>query len=914
MDKLSDEIYQYQQKLSEFVLSLEKINSFCENSAKERSRIANTNQQLNQKINESEKLKNLMSGKLAEYQKRLNFVKSDLRECEKSLELKNKAADEINKKITASEVNLESRKDSIIDLMNMISSKKNELNSLNVLKNNIEKQRRKLVDEITALNDSLNATEKLLDNNLLNDIKSEIDSMLANLGKLKSQKEEAEREVMHLAAKEQDVLKSINEARAQLNVLIEMEKGYEGMQKGIKDIVKTIYSIPALKSGYCGIVARLLRTPKNLEVAIETALGGAVQYIVTEDDMTAQEIINLIKRRRLGRATFLPINTIKARNIDKNSLNLIRNLDVIGVASEKIVYDKKYDNIFKNLLGQVLITQSLKSAVEVAKAVGFRYKIVTLDGELVNPGGSLTGGSKVKTNFILSRARQIDELKTKISSFEYKLTEIKNSIRDYQKNVLRFETQINELSEKVKHKEIEFASRKRNVEELQIKLSQLSSKKQLLLKEKAQLKQEEKEINDRDLLILKEIDCLEQKLANLKTEVDKHQSSFKNEKQKMDVLLSAVTDLRVRIAALQQEESGINQNLEYVTDRLQEIKLEQDQATEALNQNNIMLQNLCSEIQEKTLHKSQVEEEIKRAEEQIILKQTQKSILKADLDRLNEVQIQHSTVVQKLQGRIHQAEIRQTRFQLEIQGIESKLWETYKISRQQLKGYPCTISNNKEIKEAIEKIQILKTAIDDLGLVNPGAIEEFANKKKRYNFLQVQIKDLENAQESLNKVINKMLVKMKEQFKNKFEILANNFNEVFREMFNGGKATIFLGDPESPLDSNIEIMAQPPGKKLQNLLMLSGGERALTAIALLFAIIKDKPTPFCVLDEIEAALDDVNVDRFAKYLQRYSEETQFIIITHRKGTMEVAKTLYGVTMEDTATSKMVSVKLKDATA
>lgn len=691
----------------------------------------------------------------------------------------------------------------------------------------------------------------------------------------------------------------------------EMANDYDGFMQGVKEVLKA-KSRKDLR-GIRGAVAELVKVPADVEIAIETALGGALQNIVVETEADGREAISFLKRRQMGRATFLPMNVIRGRSISDNEISSLRSAKgFIGIAVDLVTFDSTYQNIFSSLLGNVVVAQTLEDANHIAAKAQYRYRVVTLEGDVVNPGGSMTGGSlQKKSTNLLGRQRQIEELDNEIKHSEQQLGGLRSQTSVMKREITDEMMAVEQLRQQGEHKRIEeqqiraelnpLEAESRTVEE---QLSLDSQDRGALLDERADLGRKKTESE----AALAE---LQQEEASLQQAIRDAENSRKASESEKEELQGQLTDLKVKVASISQEKQSLQDQQRRLqqdlseSDREMEMnrgllqQLEQDMS--ATEQETVLQVELLNDLK---LKKQQCSESIdfKRAERTEWLHKLEQEENETRAQRVQLKQVEES---------LHQTEVRVTRLDVELENLLKKLGEEYELSYELAKErYPIP----EDIQGTQSKVREIKREIASLGEVNLGAIEEYARISERYEFLSSQKNDLIEAKTTLYQVIREMDQEMSKRFKTTFDAIRSHFGVVFSKLFGGGRADLILSEPENMLDTGIEIVAQPPGKKLQNLQLLSGGERALTAIALLFSIIRVKPVPFCVLDEVEAALDEANVSRFAEYLREFSEMTQFIVVTHRKGTMEEADVLYGVTMQEGGVSKLVSVRLEDEEA
>ena len=694
------------------------------------------------------------------------------------------------------------------------------------------------------------------------------------------------------------------EKQSRAKVLKEMEESGEGYQYGVKSILEQKQQ--GKLQGIIGTVSQLITVPQHLEKAVETAMGVSLQNIVTEDDKQAQAAIQYLKERKKGRATFLPLNTVKGQRAEENLSN---EENVLGLAVDLIAFDKKYEKILLHLLGKVWVVKDLASAVAIGKKKGFSYRLVTLDGELVTPGGALTGGNHEKERGgLLARQRQILELEDAVKQLEQQIQQQNEALEAY----------------------YAVTGEKKEA------LAQLRSQEEAFIRSAVELEQEQR-LQERE----------EKRLQN---ELHVEQFHLEEQEKQREAYRTALEQERARQGELAEQERNLARQAEQLKERRQVLQTQQKEVQDRYQENTVQLatakqrwelfaQQSDSEEQRyqglrKTLQQKQSEYEKlaqKKAEyEQEIAEnlhyiQQEQEQLAAGNTALEDYREKRQAKQERIalletavgQGRQEKERLREQKYQLDlslnkVQGYLSggfrRLAQNFDCTYEEAQAKAVAMEN---IPQTQRRIQEIKGLLGRLGEINFTAIEEFEQVQQRLQFLQKQVADLHDARQSLNKVIEEMEKIMAQKFAETYREVNARFSQVFQSMFGGGQARLELSDPTDYLLTGIEIVAQPPGKKEQVLTLLSGGERAMTAIALLFSLLTVKPSPFCILDEIESALDDVNIDRFARFIRDYAAKTQFIIISHRKGTMEAADVLYGVAMENKGVSRLMAVKVSD---
>lgn len=699
----------------------------------------------------------------------------------------------------------------------------------------------------------------------------------------------------------------LQQAKSRKEMLEEMEEDFSGFFQGVKEILK---ARGQKLHGIEGAVAELVTVPKEYETALETALGGALQHIVVDTEQNARLAIQYLKQNSYGRATFLPLSVIKGRPLSTAQLSAIQNHpSLVGSAVSLVKYEGKYEEVIQNLLGNVVVTKDLKGANELAKILQYRCRLVTLDGDIVNPGGSMTGGAvKQKTTSLLSRKGELEELKEKLAVMDEKTAAIESQVKSLKESVALNEQDLEQKRKSGEELRLSEQSLKGDLREAEIEEKNINDRLAIYDQEKGQFSEEHQSLTTRKEKLLEELELFKAKIASLDEEIVKLTEQRSSNLTSKETLTKEINDLKVEFAS--KNEQFINSK-----ERFSLIKAELEESEQKLTLYTEDLQLLISEMEGSTSGEQQLELAAKQKqqdkEETIKLissrrqerMQMQSALENAEIEA-KEIKRLHKGMIEVLKDE----EVKINRLDVELETRLAHLREEYLLSFEGAKEqYPLTVP----VEEARKKVKLIKLAIDELGNVNIGAIEEYERVSERYEFLNEQKTDLQEAKDTLFQVIEEMDTEMKRRFELTFNGIREHFEPVFRALFGGGRADLKLTNPEDLLNTGVEIVAQPPGKKLQNLGLLSGGERALTAIALLFSILKVRPVPFCILDEVEAALDEANVFRFSQYLKRFSSETQFIVITHRKGTMEEADVLYGVTMQESGVSKLVSVRLED---
>lgn len=693
----------------------------------------------------------------------------------------------------------------------------------------------------------------------------------------------------------------------------EMQDALDGFMHGVREVLKASRRSSGGLEGVHGAVAELVRVPQRIETAVETALGGALQHVVMQDERTARAAIAFLKQRQLGRATFLPLDVIKGRSVPEQDKRQAASMEgYIGVAAELVSSEPRYENIVNNLLGNVLLAENLECANRIAARCGYRFRVVTLEGDVVNAGGSMTGGSLQKKGAsLLGRQRQIEQLDMEASDMQKQLDRLRGEQSDLRKEASIAAQNRDEHRETAERLNVQEQQRRTELQHVMSEAAALAEQGAVFSSDRSGNEEELRQLDQAAAEAASRLDELGIREAGLQEAIAMAEQRRKASESAKEELQGQLTDLKIRVAKADQERLSVQ-------DVLNRIKGESGRArSEAASLEAALRDRLQEQESLEAESVKQIEELNRlrlRKEEcsaQTDLKRSARADKSKELELGESETREQRSGLKRVEEQLRQTEIAVNRLDVELDNLLRKLSEEYGLSYELAKARYSMAGEAAEVQTAVRD---LKRRIASLGEVNLGAIEEYQRVRERYEFLDAQRLDLVEAKATLYEVIREMDEEMSKRFRITFEEIRRHFVVVFSKLFGGGRADLVLVDPERVLETGIDIVAQPPGKKLQNLQLLSGGERALTAIALLFAILQVKPVPFCVLDEVEAALDEANVARFAQYLREFSELTQFIVVTHRKGTMEEADVLYGVTMEEGGVSKLVSVRLEDEDA
>ena len=826
---------------------------------------------------------------------------------ETELANKTKEYEEFSKTLSAKALEVEEKKDKVqknIDRKyELIAISNTELaNYENLVKR--EKSLNQELDSTIRELDSTRAQKSEVDS-VFFDIQTKRNNLQKELDEIKEKNSEKNKVIEDFNIKINSLENEYRIKESRLKFLIETEKEKEGYNKSVKDILNLTEKNPKYKKGMHGVLANLLTVPKEYETAIEMALGAAIQNIVTDTEEEAKELVEYLRENKLGRASFLPISSMKGQRITKINSTGIKG--VLGIASDLIKYNSKYEQIVLNLLGKTVIVEDMNSAIALSRKNSNSFKIVTLKGDIINPSGSITGGYVTpKTVNLLGRSSEIKTLEKELKEINSKIEKVKLEKKEYEEKISESLSKLESKQEEFNTLQITFATEEQKINNFNLEILKLDSKKDKLKADIDQNKQEQEKSKSLQEAQSKEMSDLESENSELNIQIENFAKKNQDDQKYIDDLKFDITNLQVSVSSFDESDESIDEFVNKLNEDIEENNKQIQNKIEL--RENILVQN-------EELKKSIVDlqEEIKKQEEDA--KNSSGKVLELKEERTNKnnklTEIENEitekqAIIEDIKNQISKQEVKISKFELELEQVINKMWEEYELTPNNVKDVEKTTSPTKVQKQVNE----LRNEIKDLGSVNIDSIKEYQDVKERYDFLSNQREDLENTISKLKKLINEIIDTMKDQFNQRFKEINKNFKESFSELFGGGKAELKLEDDSNVLECGIEIEVQPPGKKLQSMSLLSGGERAFTAIALLFAILRINPAPFCVLDEIEAALDDVNVSRFAEYLKKFNDNTQFLVITHRKGTMEAADTMYGITMEEKGISKLLSMNMK----
>ncbi len=884
---------------SEIKLNNEKTANLQQNI----ERLDSEKAELEEKIKALDKEEAGKQDKLKYLERQLSDYSNKLSEYEKQMK-------ELLRTLSEDERNIELMKSGIMDKMDIQSDKKLQINNVRTHIENIQKRKRSIDSEVYQ-NLIENDREKMKKEDLVESVRhadEQIKKQKSKLQELYNERSESDKLLEDLRTKQSKNKSDIQFKSSRARTLREMEQNLEGYNRSVRQVLQACHESPQFGNGIHGALAQLIEVEKKYEAAIEITLGSALQNIVTQDEEDAKKAIEYLKTNKLGRATFLPISSVTGRSFDSQTLGKIKQCGgFCGIASELVRFDQQYSGIIGNLLGKVVVTDNLDNGIKMARKFGYSFRIVTLEGDQLNTGGSMSGGSlENRGTGILSRSREISELDAELKVLMESEKVLEKDIKLLVNDIGQIDAEISSISSDIKNNELVKIRDESHLAQIDENMNKLAARIEMLKQEKEQLERQMNDINKELEKYESELAQIELDISEAKKTVAEYQEKHKEDQTARDALHADITDFKISVNSITESIAGVKEHSE-------RLNSEKDTLAKSISRKDMEKTRCSIEISKLEEQNEGLNARIKKHNEEKSGKTfeldrltEERKILEEDLyDTVNKINDANKTIL-LLQEEFSRVEVKKAKLDAEMEALQDRIWNEYELT------YSTALELKKDIGSltaAQKRINELKNSIKELGPVNVASIEEYVKTKERYEFMNSQRNDMEQAREKLLRVIYEMTSIMKKQFLEQFKLINENFNIVFKELFNGGRAGLILVDQDNVLESGIDIEAQPPGKKLQNMMLLSGGERAFTAIALLFAILRLKPTPFCILDEIEAALDEANVYRFIEYIKSYSSNTQFIMVTHRKGTMEGSDTLYGVTMQEHGISKIVSMKM-----
>ena len=836
--------------------------------------------------------KDVIDKQVAEIEESRNAAKEKLLSVQKQIE-------ELNNQIEAG-------KNTIIEALNSRATIKSKLGRYDTMTEQINIRKAELTSRILRIK-----SDEAQQEAAIKALEEEFEQINAEIRKLNESQESKEEQLAlireELAGKDQklrDTQVNYHQEKSKLDTLTNLTERYEGYGGSVKKVMER----KEQEKGIIGVVADIIKVDKKYETAIETALGGNIQNIVTDNEDTAKKMIRYLKETKAGRATFLPLTSITHPQEFKNPESLSEE-GVLGMADELVHIDKKYQNVAKAMLGRIVVVDNVDHAVKIAKKYDYGIRMVTLEGELLVPGGAISGGAFKNNSNLLGRRREMEELEEKVKKYLKEIDALLSEIEETKHKRNQIRLSIEEDKAALQRKFIEQNTARLNVIKAEERRNEASEGSMELKNEERDIENQIQDIQIQKQEIQKELSESEELEKNVDSQIKEFTNELEERREEESAQSALVAEWDVEVEKMLQQQNFHQQNVERIDGEIGRLKEELDEVVDGLktNEEDVVRKRANIDELEKTIaasHTTQGDTELK---------------LKDDIAHREELSAKQKnffadreSLAEKMTGldkEVYRLNSQRERIQENLESQINYMWDEYEITLSDAASMRNPEMN--DLPSMKKESSSLKDQIKKLGDVNVNAIEDYKNLMERYTFLKGQHDDLVEAEKTLEGIIVELDSAMRKQFHEKFAEISREFDKVFKELFGGGKGTLELMEDEDILEAGIRIIAQPPGKKLQNMMQLSGGEKALTAIALLFAIQNLKPSPFCLLDEIEAALDENNVTRFAKYLHKLTKNTQFIVITHRRGTMEKADRLYGITMQEKGVSTLVSVNLID---
>ena len=817
-------------------------------------------------------------------------LQANLREINRKLADEQKKMDNIQSSIEECTQAVEDGKNEIIEILNSRANTKGKAQRFDAMKEQLDIRKAGISQRILSLK-----TQEEEQQSAIDQAQKEYDTITKAIQETREEGSRLTKEIHAI----QEILKqqnaqlekeqtSYHREASRLESLRNITERYDGYGNSIRRVMEQKDHVPGIR----GVVADIIHVEKNYEIAIETALGGSIQNIVTDNEQTAKQMIEFLKKNRYGRATFLPLNSISSRG-EFNQRGALNEPGAIGLASGLVTAEKEYDGLIGYLLGRVLVVDHIDHAIAIARKYRHSIRMVTLEGEFLSPGGSMTGGAFKNNSNLLGRRREIEELEKKVKELAAGYNEIRQSMEDNRSRRNKMRDTVAALQQKFQEQSIQQNTARLNIEQLE--------------KKAEEIRLQARDMQADNIKITQELEASKRDEEELETFIETRQKELEDWKKDEAETSEKLERIRLDASASQQKESFIKENLRRLKEEIEVLSKEREEILDSLEKGS---QETAEK--RKTIDKVRKEIEGFAAKEEAAAKQLEK--WQQEKEERTKSHKEFFEKRDELSGQISLLDKECFRLKTQAEKIEenreariSYMWEEYEITPNNALQYRKEEMNDRHVMK--QQIHKLKEEIRSLGSVNVNAIEDYKELLERHTFLSGQYNDLLEAEKTLEQIIQELDEGMRKQFSEKFGEIQKEFDKAFKELFGGGRGTLELAEDEDILEAGIRIISQPPGKKLQNMMQLSGGEKALTAIALLFAIQNLKPSPFCLLDEIEAALDDSNVGRFAGYLQKLTKNTQFIIITHRRGTMNAADRLYGITMQEKGVSTLVSVDL-----
>ena len=904
LEKLEEEIQKAREETTEKTLKKqqlenqihilqEQINSARQNDIHYQERKDSLEEELKKRRDEAENCleeKKDLEQKVKNFEKSLEEVQTEFKE----------AAMEIHKL----EETVEKGKNEIIEILNLRASTKGKLQRYDAMMEQNSLRRTELNQRYITLKSEAarlqDSGEKYKKEKA--EIEENIQKLVRQGNRCEDQIKKYQAEIARGSSQLETGQTAYHREASRLESLKNITERYDGYGNSIRRVMEQKKRVPGIR----GVVADILKVEKEYETAIETALGGSIQNIVTDNEDTAKELIGFLKKNKYGRATFLPLTSMNNKK-PLNNFQVLKEPGVIGIASDLVKVAEEYQGLAVYLLGRTLVVDHIDHGIGIARKYHYSIRMVTLEGESLNPGGSLTGGSFKNNSNLLGRRREIEELQDTVEALKKDMEEMQKKLEEYREKRNQYRDQAASIQEQLQEQYIRENTVQVNLDSMGGKKEEIRKEYEDLKLEKEELEKQTKEIRENTSSIQMELETSTSQEKSLEDLINKNQELLEKRKKEESEISSRLEQIHLESAGFTSRQGFVEENLNRIQDEIRSLNEQKEILTGNMNRGQ-------EEILQKEEEIAQIQEKIHAAEEEVLQEQEK---IKLGLESKEEMTRDHKGFFAKrdeLSSKMSLLDKESYRLQGQKEKLEEEqetqtnyMWEEYEITygraKEQMQD---DLGERTEIKKQIQQV---KSEIRQLGNVNVNAIEEYKEISQRHDFMKTQHEDLVKSEETLLGIIQELDTGMRRQFEEKFAQIRIEFDKAFKELFGGGKGTLELDETEDILEAGIRIISQPPGKKLQNMMQLSGGEKALTAIALLFAIQNLKPSPFCLLDEIEAALDDSNVTRYAQYLHKLTKNTQFIIITHRRGTMAAADRLYGITMQEKGVSTLVSVDL-----
>ena len=904
IDSCDTRINEIRESMSQSAVNKNRLESQIEILNEQIRSAEQTDEHMQSRLNAIDKDKEEKISLCRDYETQKSGIEEQILAIESEKKEAEQALSALQSEISRCTEGMEKGKQELIELLNSKASVKARQQRFDTMEEQVNIRKAQLNQRLLAHKTAEADLESVLlqYSEELDEVNQKIQEQKQNGFSMEEKNREWKKKLSETGRQLEETTAKYHKQQSRLESLRNIAERYDGYGNSIRKVMEQ----KSKYKGLLGVVSDLIQVEKKYEVAIETALGGNIQNIVTEDEETAKEMIAFLKENRLGRATFLPLTSVDGKGNFKN-MDALKEPGVIGLANTLVHTDTRYEGIVAYLLGRVIVTENIDHAIRLARKNHYSLHIVTLEGEYLSPGGSMTGGAFKNSSNLLARKREIEELEVQIESLAASMKEKQNRMEDIKTAQSLLLDDMEENRAQIQKLYIVQNTAKMNLDRVSSQKNERENVYNGLKSENQELENQLLEIRENKVKIEEEIEYAKKREILITEENNGFQKILAENAENEEKESQKVSKILLELAAAKQKSEFIAENIERIHGEI----LRCDEERESVIQD---AKTAKTDIEKK---RSDIEEIKKTIASSTEYEKSQEDILKSSLQKKEEMSVTHkgffkkqeemSETISNLDKEIFRLNSQREKSEESLEHQISYMWDEYELTL-----HAAMELRSEEVPDAGElkkQITIIRDEIRKLGDVNVNAIEDYKEISERYNFLKGQHDDLIEAEKTLVGIIEDLDVGMRKQFMEKFTEIQNEFDKVFKELFGGGKGTLELVEGEDILECGIRIIAQPPGKKLQNMMQMSGGEKSLTAISLLFAIQNLKPSPFCLLDEIEAALDDSNVNRFAKYLHKLTKNTQFIVITHRRGTMAAADRLYGITMQEKGVSTLVSVNL-----